>query len=83
MPYVRYFRDGKEEGFTPGSDSLEAMKKVAAIGMARHGLDRAEIVDRSGFVLWRRTANGAEATPALGNFLHAAARAFGGIARRA
>ncbi|MES2043748.1 MAG: hypothetical protein V4475_07710 [Pseudomonadota bacterium] len=83
MTYVRYFRAGKEAGFTPGSGSLDAMKKVAAIGMARHGLDRAEIVDRAGFVLWRGMANGAEVTPVLGNLLHTAARTVAGIARRA
>ena len=83
MPYVRYFREGKEEGYTPWSGSLDTMKQVAAAGLVRHGLDRAEIVDERGFVLWSRTASGVEANPVRGNFIHAALRAFGGIARRA
>ena len=83
MPYVRYFREGKEEGFTPWSGTLEEMKKVAAASLVRHGLDRAEIVDESGFVLWWRAANGVEASPVRGNFLQSALRAVGGIARRA
>jgi hypothetical protein len=83
MPHVRYFRDGKEEGFTPWSGTLDSMKKIATVGLARHGLDRAEIVDETGSVLWWRAANGTEGSPVRGTLLQSALRAVGGIARRA
>lgn len=83
MPYVRYFREGKEEGYTPWSGSIDTMKQVAAQAMTRHGLDRAEIVDEFGFVIWSRSAGGAETIAPPPNFVRSALRAVRRIAHRA
>jgi len=83
MPYViRYFRAGREQGSTPWGGSLAMMEKIAADGLVRHGMDRVEITDQTGAVLWSRPDNDVEARAGRTDFLASALRAVGGIARR-
>jgi hypothetical protein len=84
MSYViRYFRAGKEQGSTPWGGSLAMMQKIAADGLVRHGMDRVEIADESGAVLWRQVGNDVTENPVRDNFLQSTMRAIGGVARGA
>jgi hypothetical protein len=83
MPYViRYFRGGREQGSTPWAGSLAMMEKIAADGLVRHGMDRVEITDQTGAVLWSKPDDDAGTRPGRGDFLASALRAVGGIAGR-
>ena len=83
MPYViRYFRGGKEQGSTPWAGSLAMMEKIAADGLVRHGMDRAEITDDTGAVLWSQPDNDAGTAATRAAFFVSALRKVGGITRR-
>jgi hypothetical protein len=83
MPYViRYFRAGREQGSTPWNGSLDMMKKIAADGLVRHGMERAEITDQSGAVVWARVDTDMATPRPRAAFIASALRAVGGLARR-
>jgi len=53
MPYtIRYFRAGKAQGTTPWDGPLDMMQKIAADGLICHGMDRADIADEEGSIMW-------------------------------
>lgn len=45
---IVYYRDGREIGSTPWSDTLEATKQIASDGLIRHQANMARIIDVDG-----------------------------------
>jgi len=73
---IRYFRDGEEVRASP-SGSLEAIKKIAADGMASYGMGYAVITDPTGAVVWASVNHTPKGRWFGAEFLAAALRALG------
>lgn len=74
---IRYFKDGVEYHTTsPGS--LEALKKIALAGVARHGMDFAIIADEAGNVVWASGNHIPEKRRGIGEMFASLLRVFGG-----
>lgn len=73
---IRYFKDGEEQGSTPPG-SLEAMKKIAISGLARHGMDCAVITDPAGTVVWASVNQAPQTRRRAADLVASALRVFG------